>query len=125
MKSEKTKRIIYWLLTGLVAFVFLGSAAGKLFANEEALKMASGFGLDAKTYTMLGIVELLSVILFIVPRTGIVGTLLLAAYMGGAIASHLEHGVSIIAPCIIQTFIFLVAFYRFPELRTKLLNSKS
>jgi DoxX-like family len=125
MKSEKTKRIIYWVLTGLVAFVFLGSAAGKLSANEEALKMAAGFGLDAKTYTMLGIVELVCTILFIIPRTGIVGTLLLAAYMGGAIASHLEHGVSIVAPCIVQTFMLAVAFYRFPELRSKLLNSKS
>ncbi len=123
--SEKTKRIIYWVLTGLVAFVFLGSAAGKLSANEEALKMANGFGLDAKTYTMLGIVELACAILFIIPRTGIVGTMLLAAYMGGAIASHLEHGVSIVAPCLIQTFVLAVAFYRFPELRTKLLNSKS
>lgn len=124
-KSEKTKRIIYWVLTGLVAFVFLGSAAGKLSANEEALKMAAGFGLCAETYTMLGIVELVCVILFIIPRTGIVGTMLLAAYMGGAIASHLEHGVSIVAPCIVQTFMLAVAFYRFPELRTKLLHSKS
>lgn len=125
MKSEKTKRIIYWVLTGLVAFVFLGSAAGKLSANKEALKMAAGFGLDSKTYTMLGILELLCAILFIIPRTGIVGTMLLAAYMGGAIASHLEHGISIVVPCFVQTFMLLVAFYRFPELRSKLLNSKS
>lgn len=125
MKSEKTKQIIYWVLTGLLAFVFLGSAAGKLSANEEALKMAAGFGLDAKTYTMLGIVELLCAILFIIPRTGLVGTILLAAYMGGAIASHLEHSISIVAPCIVQAFMLIVAFYRFPELRTKLLNSKS
>jgi len=122
--SEKTKQIIYWVLTGLVAFVFLGSAAGKLSANEETIKMAAGFGLDAKTYTILGIVELVCAILFIIPRTGIVGTLLLTAYMGGAIASHLEHGVSIVAPCIIQTFMLAVAFFRFPELRFKLLNSK-
>ncbi len=125
MKSEKTQRIIYWALTGLVAFVFMASAAGKLFANEEALKMASNFGLEAKSYTMLGIVELLCVVLFIIPRTGILGSFLLVAYMGGAIATHLEHSVSIIAPCLIQTFIFLVAFYRFPALRTQLLNAKS
>lgn len=125
MPSEKTKRIIYWILTGLVGFIFLGSAAGKFSANEEALKMASGFGLDAKTYTLLGVVELLCAVLFIIPRTGIVGTLLLAAYMGGAIASHLEHGISIAAPCIVQSIMLMVAFYRFPELRTKLLNSKS
>lgn len=124
MTSEKTKKTIYWVLTGLVSFVFLGSAIGKFTANEEALKMAANFGLDASTYTLIGVIELVSLILFIIPRTGIIGTLLLAAYLGGAIATHLEHGESIIAPCIIQTFLFLVAFYRFPELRTKLLNSK-
>jgi hypothetical protein len=125
MTTEKTKKIIYWVLTGLVSLVFLGSAIGKFTANEEALKIATNFGLDARTYTLLGVVELVCLILFIVPRTGIIGTLLLAAYMGGAIATHLEHGESIIAPCIIQTILFLVSFYRFTELRTKLLNSKS
>lgn len=52
--------------------------------------------------------------------TPILGTLLLAAYMGGAIATHLEHGQSIIAPCVIQAFVWIVAVYRFPELRTRL-----
>lgn len=121
--SKKSSNLIYWVLTGIVSLIFIGSAFGKFFANEEALKMAASFGLDAKTNTILGIVELLSLILFVIPRTGILGTLLLAAYMGGAIATHLEHGQSIIAPCIIQTILFLVAFYRFPELRTKLLNA--
>ena len=125
MKSEKSKKITQWVLTGLVGFIFLGSAVGKFTANEEALKMAAGFGLDAGTYTLLGILELICVILFIIPRTGIIGTLLLAAYMGGAIATHLEHGLSIVAPCVIQSFLFIVAFYRFPELSTKFFNSKS
>jgi hypothetical protein len=125
MKSQKTKQIIYWVLTGLVSFVFLGSAMGKLTGNEEALKMATGFGLDAGTYTLLGVVELLSVLLFVIPRTGIIGTLLLAAYMGGAIATHLEHGVPVVAPCIVQTFMLLVAFYRFPELRNRFVSSQA
>jgi uncharacterized membrane protein YphA (DoxX/SURF4 family) len=122
--SEKTNRIIYWVLTVLIAFVFIGSAIGKLTANEEALKMATNFGLDAKTFSIIGVVELICVLLFIIPRTGVVGTLLLAAYMGGAIATHLEHGESVIAPCVIQAFIFVVAFFRFPELRNTLLKSK-
>ena len=125
MKSEKSKKVIYWGLTGLVSFVFLGSAVGKFMANEEALKMASSFGIDVKTNTMLGLVEIICLLLFVIPRTGIIGTLLLAAYMGGAIATHLEHGISIVVPCIIEAFMLGVAFYRFPELRTTLLNSKS
>lgn len=119
------KNIIYWVLTGLVAFVFLGSAVSKFTANAEALKAAAGFGLDAKSYTLLGVIEVISIILFMVPRTGIIGTLLLAAYMGGAIATHLEHGISVVAPCVVQLFVLIVAFYRFPELRTKLLTSPS
>ena len=121
----KTNKTIAWVLTGLISLAFLGSAVGKFMANEEALKMAETFGIDARTYLMIGVIELICLMLFIIPRTGILGTLLLAAYMGGAIATHLEHGESIIAPCIVEAFLFLVAFYRFPELRNTLLNTKS
>jgi len=121
----KTNKTVAWVLTGLISLAFLGSAAGKFMANEEALKMAETFGIDAKTYLMIGVIELICLLLFIIPRTGILGTLLLAAYMGGAVATHLEHGQSILAPCIVQAFLFLVAFYRFPELRNTLLNTKS
>jgi hypothetical protein len=122
---SKTQKIIYWGLTGLIALIFTGSAFGKLTGNPEAVKMAMSFGIDASTYTMLGVIEALSLILFVIPRTGVLGTLLLAAYMGGAIATHVEHNVSVVAPCIIQALIFIAAFYRFPELRANLLNSKS
>jgi len=100
MQTEKTKKILNGILSGLVALIFLGSAVSKFFPNAETLKMAQDSGLNPSTYTLLGIVEMLSLILFLIPRTGVLGTLLLAAYMGGAIATHLEHGVSIIAPCI-------------------------
>ena len=124
MKSEKSKKIIYWVLTGLVALPFLGSASGKLIGNEETIQAAISFGLDAQTFQMLGVVELICLLFFIIPRTGVLGTLLLAAYMGGAIATHLEHGVSIVAPCVIEVILFMVAFYRFPELRKALMNVK-
>ena len=121
--SNNLKNIIYWVLTGLIAFVFIGSAVGKLTADADALTLAEGFGLNAQTYTFLGIIEIISIILFIIPRTGILGTLLLAAFMGGAIATHLEHAQSVLAPCIIQAFLWMVAIYRFPELLTRMLKT--
>lgn len=123
--NTKTKKVIYWVLTGLVSFVFLGSTFGKLTGNEEALKMAANFGLDSKTYLLIGLIELVSLLLFIIPRTGIIGTMLLSAFMGGAIATHLEHNESVIAPCIILTFTLSIAAYRFPELISKLMNKKA
>ena len=82
--------------------------------------MAESFGISASNFTMIGVVELISVILFIIPRTAVLGTLLLAAYMGGAIATHLEHGQSIVAPAVIAAFVWIVAVVRFPELRSRI-----
>ena len=120
--SDKTKNIIHWVLAGLVAFIFVGSAISKFTADEEALKMASTFGLDSTANFTLGAIEMACVILFVIPRTGMLGTLLLAAYMGGAIATHLEHGLPVIAPCAIQAFIWIAAFVRFPELSRRILG---
>jgi len=120
--SEKTNKIICWSLTGLIAFVFVASAMSKFTADAKSLEMATSFGLDSNTYKSLGIIEIMSILLFIFPRTGILGTLLLVAYMGGAIATHLEHGQSIVVPCVIQTIVILISFYRFPELVNRMLK---
>jgi uncharacterized membrane protein YphA (DoxX/SURF4 family) len=120
--TTKTKNIINWVLAGLVGFIFIGSGANKLMGSEEALKMAQDSGISASEFTTLGVVELIAVLLFIYPRTGILGTLLLVAYMGGAIATNLEHGQSIVAPVVISTFVWIVAVVRFPELTNRILN---
>jgi hypothetical protein len=68
-------------------------------------------------------VEFLSVLLFIIPRTGVLGTLMLAAYLGGAIATHVEHGQPFIAPAIVQAVVWITAVVRFPELSRRLMGS--
>jgi DoxX-like family len=114
--TTKTKNIINWVLTGLVGLIFIGSAFGKLTGAADALKMAESIGIDPYTFTIIGVVELISALLFIIPRTGDLGTLLLVAYMGGVIATHVEHGLPVIAPVIIAAFVWIVAALRFPEL---------
>jgi DoxX-like family len=120
--SPKTRNIINWVLAGLVGFIFLGSAYGKFTGGEEGAKMAETFGLTGDIMKNIGAVELLAIILFLIPRTGILGTLLLVAYMGGAIATHLEHGQSIAAPAGIAAFVWIVAVVRFPELTQRILG---
>ena len=84
--------------------------------------MATTFGLDATTFKIIGVIEIISIILFIIPRTRILGTLLLAAYMGGAIATHLEHNESVVSAAVIEAFVWIVAVFRFPELSQRLLG---
>lgn len=94
----------------------------KISGATEVIENGAKFGIPFSTFMIIGIIELIALILFIIPRTGILGTLLLASYMGGAIATHLEHNESIITPCAIAAFVWVVAFVRFPELSKRLFN---
>lgn len=123
--SQKTIKIIGWVLTVILAFLFIMSASMKLTQNETAVAQASTFGIDATTYLFIGIIEIISLILFIIPRTGIIGTLLLAAYLGGAIVTHLQHQEPIAMAVIIQMILWITAFIRFPELSQRLLTTKN
>jgi hypothetical protein len=69
--TTKTKNIINWSLAGIVGFIFIGSVISKLTGSADAIEMAKGIGLDLSTFKIIGLVELVSVILFIIPRTGI------------------------------------------------------
>jgi uncharacterized membrane protein YphA (DoxX/SURF4 family) len=123
--TTKTKNIIGWVLTALIGFVFISSAAMKLMGGADALKGAESIGISAATLQLIGVVELVSVILFIIPRTGLLGTLLLAAYLGGAIATHLEHRQPFIVPVIIQALVWITATIRFTELSSRLIGNES
>ncbi|MBX9779025.1 MAG: DoxX family protein [Chitinophagaceae bacterium] len=114
---------IQWLLVVLLAIPFLISALMKLSGNEEVVKSAAAWGVASSKLMLIGIIELLCLVLFIIPRTGILGTLLLAAYLGGAIATHLEHSQSVIAPVIFETLVFIIACIRFPELTKRIIGS--
>ncbi len=97
----------------------------KLTGGEEAAKAAASMNLSVGTMQLIGVVEIGSLLLFIFPRTGVLGTLLLAAYLGGAIATHLEHQQPIFVAVIIQSLVWITAILCFPELSKRLLGNKT
>lgn len=123
--SQKTSRTIGWTLTIILGILFGMSAFMKITQNQTALTQALSFGIDKTTYQFIGIVEIISLILFIIPRTGILGTLALAAYMGGAIVTHLQHHQPIAMAVIIQIGLWITAFIRFTELNHRLTQFKN
>jgi len=118
--NSKVRIIIGWVLSGALGLLFIYAAYGKLVQTPESLKIADGMGLNPQSYMILGIVELSAMILFLIPRTGILGTLLLTAYIGGAIATHLEHGQPIMAACGFMAILWIAAVMRFPELTVRI-----
>lgn len=121
----RNQKILYWSLTALIGLIFIGSATGKLMPGSGATDMAAQMGISVGTIKAIGTVELLCVLFFIFPRSGVLGTLLLTAYMGGAIAVHVTKGLPIAAPAIIMAVLWLVAIYRFPELKKRLFEGNT
>jgi len=118
----KTKNIINWALTGIVGFTFIASGVMKLRGSEDTIQMANGIGVSITTLFSLGMIELIAAVLFIIPRTGMLGTLLLIAYMGGAMATHIVLGESFLFPALIQAVVWTTACLRFPELSQRIRN---
>ena len=120
--SAKTKTIIGWILSGLAGLMLIASAIDKIISTKHAIGMASSFGISASQYMLLGIIEAISVVLFLYPRTAILGLLLLSSYLGGAIATHLQHGQEILFPSAFEAVVWIAAVIRFPELTQRILN---
>lgn len=79
-------------LSGL-AVLFLGfDAVFKLTSAEAAASASAQLGWSAGAILQLGVIELVCLAVYLVPRTAILGAVLWTGYLGGAIATHLRVG---------------------------------
>lgn len=113
-----------WLVSS-VAILFLGMDAGaKIFVpammaayTPLQLRIPSDLGF----YRLLGSILALSTLLYAIPRTAILGAILLTGYLGGAIAMHLTAGSPMISNTLFGLYLGLAAwgglYLREPRLR--------
>jgi len=115
MNILRTRQIIGWTISGLLAILFIYSAAGKLFFQPEQMGQMH----LANWRIIIALGEIGSSILFLFPRTNVYGTLLLSSYLGGAIIIHMTGGMSILLPAVILVTVWVIGFIRNPELLMK------
>lgn len=122
--TTKSRTILGWIFAGLISLLLLASAADKISGSAHALQMGRSFGLSPEAYRILGLIEAASVLLFLLPRTGVLGTLLLSSYLGGAIATHLQHQQGILFPMGMEALLWITAVIRFPELLERIQGNR-
>ena len=67
----------------------------------------------------LGIIALIPTILYAIPRTSVLGAILLAAYWGGAVATHLRLGQTAwVMPVMFGVLAWFALWLREPRIRT-------
>ena len=79
-----------WIVTGLVGAFLAMSAGFKFFTPDIVRETMSGLGWPAHHDLMIGIIETVCVVLYLVPRTSVLGAVLETALLGGAIATNVR-----------------------------------
>ena len=80
------------VMSGLPALFLLMDGAMKLVKPAPVVTATVELGYPESVIVPLGIVLLASTVLYLVPRTAVLGAILLTGYLGGAVATHVRVG---------------------------------
>ena len=80
------------LLSAIAALFLLFDSAGKLLQVAPVVEGSTQLGYPESAIVPIGVILLLCVITYMIPRTAPLGAVLSTGYMGGAIATHVRIG---------------------------------
>jgi len=87
------------IMSFLPALFMLLDAAMKFTKPEMVVKTTVELGYPESVITGLGIVLLISTVLYLIPRTAVLGAILLTGYLGGAVATNVRVGAGLFPIC--------------------------
>ena len=82
--------LVGWTLTGLVSAFLLFSASLKFVAQDMVHETMIPLGWGVEYTLFIGIMETICVVLYLIPRTAVLGAILETALLGGAIATNVR-----------------------------------
>lgn len=116
-----TRRISYTLHALAIAFLSF-DAIGKVLTVPPVVQGTVRLGYPAGSVTGIGVLLLACVVLYAVPRTTILGAVLLTGYLGGAVATHVRVGnpllTHVLFPTYVAALVWGAVYLREPRLRS-------
>jgi hypothetical protein len=105
------------LLSGLVVAFLLLDGAVKLVPLAAVIESSQRLGFPGELARHLGLVLVASTVLHVIPRTQVLGALLVTAYLGGATAIHVRIGQPFWFPVLMGAILWAGLYLRNPRLR--------
>ena len=109
------------ILSGLLVVLLIPDGIIKFIKPAPVVDAFAHLGLPLSSSVTLGILLLLSTALYAIPRTSVLGAILLTGYLGGAVATHLRVGdplfSHILAPTYLGILLWLGLYLREERLR--------
>jgi len=109
-EAPAPSRKLFWagcVVSALPVFMLLMSAGMKLSNAPQVAEGMEKFGYPNGVAFTLGIVELASVVLYVFPRTAMLGAILLTGYLGGATATHVRVSDPFGTPIVVGMLVWL------------------
>jgi hypothetical protein len=75
--------------------MFLMGSVGNLMETEMAIAQANVVGIPETAIFSLGVILLMATLLYVFPKTNVLGATLLTGWLGGAVAIHIVNGDSL------------------------------
>ena len=96
------------VLSGLFALFMLGaSIAPKLLGMPVAGDTIEALGWSRDHVLTIGLLELAFTVLYLVPRTAVLGAVLMTALLGGAMATHIRVGSPLLSHTLFSIYLAL------------------
>jgi len=115
--GARTSLWIGRVITGLIVAFLVFDAIGKLIVIGPVLEGTRELGYAVSVIRPLGVVLLVSTLLHVVPRTQLLGAVLVTAYLGGATATHVRVGQPFWFPVAMGILLWIAFYLRNPRLR--------
>jgi len=93
------------ILSGLAAAFLTMDAAMKLLHVQPAVEGTAQLGYPASVLFTLGVIQVVCLLVYLTPRTAILGAVLWTGYLGGAIATHVRVGSPLLTHTIFPIYV--------------------
>lgn len=109
------------VLSALPVLLLAMSGAMKLSHKPEIVEMfVSKFGYQEGMLAVLAMVELSCAVIYVVPRTAVLGAVLVTGYLGGAVATHMRVGDAFVIPLLLGVMVWGGLYLRADRVRALL-----
>ena len=114
------------VLTVLIWAFLVFDVVGKITKPQAVIDGTTGLGFQEKHILVIGLVLLVGVVLWTIPRTAVIGAIYLTGYLGGAVAINLraEQPIAgfVLSGAYVGVLIWVAMILRRPELRRAILG---
>lgn len=122
--AAPTSKKMLWtgrVISAIPVLLLVFSAVMKLIKAAPVVQGFPRYGYPESQIVMIGVLELLSCVVYVIPRTAVLGAILMTAYLGGATASNVRIGdPSYVMTVLLGVFVWGGLFFRDARVRALL-----